>query len=127
MTPRYQFVHDMRMPLGFPAAGFESGLGYIPEAGDVFVCSYPKSGTTWLQYIVYLLVRGRPLAAVESLTEVFPHLEEVGRDPVAKLESPRLIKTHLPFGLTPFSSAATYCLIVRNPFDCCVSFYHHTR
>jgi hypothetical protein len=117
----------MRMPLGFPPDGFESGLGYEPQQGDIFVCSYPKCGTTWLQYIVFLLVRGRPLAAGESLAAVFPHLEEVGREPLPGLEQPRLIKTHLPRALTPFSTKARYILIARNPFDCCVSFYHHTR
>jgi hypothetical protein len=115
------------MPLGFPPEGLESGLAYTPRTGDIFVCSYPKCGTTWLQYIVYLLVRGRALDAGESLTDVFPHLEEVGREAVAQLAEPRLIKTHLAFELTPFAPAARYLLIARNPFDCCVSFYHHTR
>ncbi len=117
----------MRMPLGFPAEGIESGLSYTPSAGDIFVASYPKCGTTWLQYIVYLLVRGRPLGADESLTDRFPHLEEVGAESVAAMEQPRLIKTHLTLESTPFAAAARYLVITRNPFDCAVSFYHHTR
>lgn len=124
--PRYRIVRGMRMPLGFPAGGLESGLGYRPATGDIFVASYPKCGTTWLQYIVWLLVRGRPIAAQESLAELFPHLEEVGAGPVAAQPEPRLIKTHLQFGLTPYSAAAHYLVIVRNPFDCAVSFFHHT-
>lgn len=115
------------MPLGFPPGGIRSGLTYVPSAGDVFVVSYPKCGTTWLQYIVYLLVRGRPLAPDESLTERFPHLEEVGAAAVADMERPRLIKTHLGRPATPFGTAAKYLVIARNPFDCAVSFYHHTR
>jgi LPS sulfotransferase NodH len=116
------------MPLGFPPDGFESGLRYAAEPGDIFVCTYPKCGTTWMQYIVYLLLHdGRPLAAGESLGEVFPHLEEVGREAVAALPRPRLIKTHLPRGLAPFAAAARYIHVARNPFDCAVSFYHHTR
>lgn len=125
--PRYRIVRGMRLPLGFPEAGFESGQGYAASAGDIFVASYPKCGTTWLQYIVWLLVRRRPLAADESLTNVFPHLEEVGAEVVEALAGPRLIKTHLRFGLTPWSDAARYLVIARNPFDCAVSFYHHTR
>jgi hypothetical protein len=115
------------MPLGFPPDGFASGLAYRPSPGDIFVASYPKCGTTWLQYIVWLLVRRRPLGADDSLTDAFPHLEEVGAGPLGALPEPRLIKTHLDFTRTPFEAAARYVVIARNPFDCVVSFFHHTR
>ena len=116
------------MPLGFPVAGFDSGQRYQAEPGDIFVCTYPKCGTTWMQYIVYLLLHGgEPLARSASLGAVFPHLEEVGREIVAALPTPRLIKTHLARERTPFSAAARYIYVARNPFDCVVSFYHHTR
>jgi sulfotransferase len=127
IRPTYRIHDGMRMPLGFPPEGFASGQAYRPAEGDVFVASYPKSGTTWLQYIVYLLIRGRPISPDESLTDCFPHLEEVGADAVARQPLPRLIKTHLPFGMTPCSAGARYLAIARNPFDCAVSFYHHTR
>ncbi|MBN1239087.1 MAG: sulfotransferase domain-containing protein [Gammaproteobacteria bacterium] len=116
------------MPMGFPVQGFASGLGYRPHSSDIFVCTYPKCGTTWMQYIVYLIVsKGKPLAAGESLTDVFPHLEEVGAEAVEALPEPRLIKTHLPYRLTPQRHEAKYVCVARNPFDCAVSFFHHTR
>jgi hypothetical protein len=116
------------MPLGFPAEGFDSGLEYVPHTDDIFVCTYPKCGTTWVQYIVYLLTHaGAPLSRGESLAASFPHLEEVGREVVDALPAPRLIKTHLPREMTPFDAAARYIYVARNPFDCAVSFYHHTR
>ena len=116
------------MPLGFPPEGFESGLRYAAQPDDIFVCTYPKCGTTWMQYIVYLLMHaGEPLARGASLGSVFPHLEEVGREVVAALPAPRHIKTHLPKTLAPFAADARYIYVARNPFDCVVSFYHHTR
>jgi hypothetical protein len=116
------------MPMGFPVEGFESGQRYRASPGDVFVVSYPKCGTTWVQYIVYLLENGgRPLAAGRRLEDVFPHLEEVGEGAVRALPQPRLIKTHLPCERTPWSAQAKYVYVARNPFDCAVSFYHHTR
>lgn len=115
------------MPMGFPPAGLASVPDFSASDGDIFVVSYPKSGTTWLQYIVFLLVRRRRLGPDDRMTECFPHLEEVGAGPLASLPRPRLIKTHLRREMMPFSSAARYLVIVRNPFDCAVSFFHHTR
>jgi hypothetical protein len=127
-SPRYTIHDGFRMPMGFPVAGFESGQRYPASPGDVFVASYPKCGTTWTQYIVYLLKNdGRPLAPEQRLDTVFPHLEEVGEDAVRALRAPRLIKTHLPYARTPWNEQAKYVYVARNPFDCAVSFYHHTR
>jgi hypothetical protein len=81
-----------------------------------------------MQNIVWLLTHGgHPLGADERLTDSFPHLEEVGSDFVERLPEPRLIKTHLPFAMAPWHPEARYVYVARNPFDCVVSFYHHTR
>jgi hypothetical protein len=126
--PRYRLHGGFRMPLGFPIDGFESGQRYRAAPGDIFVASYPKCGTTWVQYIVYLLENGgKPLVAGQRLEDVFPHLEEVGAERVLELPQPRLIKTHLSLPRTPWSDEARYVYVARNPFDCAVSFYHHTR
>ena len=126
--PSYVFHDGFRMPMGFPIESFESGQRYPAAARDVFVATYPKCGTTWMQYIVYLLLHdAQPLPAGQRLDAVFPHLEEVGADVVRALPEPRLIKTHLPFERTPWHAGARYVCVVRNPFDCAVSFYHHTR
>ena len=126
--PRYRLHDGFRMPLGFPVEGFDSGQRYPAAPGDIFVASYPKCGTTWVQYIVYLLENGgRPLGAGERLEDVFPHLEEVGAQRVLELPQPRLVKTHLSLERTPWNEHAKYLYVARNPFDCAVSFYHHTR
>jgi hypothetical protein len=115
------------MPMGFPREALESCGDYAPSDSDIFVVSYPKSGTTWLQYIVYLLVRRQSLGPDDYLTDKFPHLEEMGAAYVEALPQPRLIKTHMGYEMTPFSAQSRYLFIARNPFDCAVSFYHHTR
>ncbi|KAL3194026.1 hypothetical protein MRX96_001936 [Rhipicephalus microplus] len=33
----------------------KEGLAYKPKPGDVFIVSYPKCGTTWMQHIVYAI------------------------------------------------------------------------
>jgi hypothetical protein len=81
-----------------------------------------------VQHIVHLIAnRGAPLPAGRVLTDTIPHLEEVGRGVVEAMPKPRCIKTHLPRSLTPYHPAARYLFVTRNPFDCAVSFFHHTR
>jgi hypothetical protein len=126
--PSYVWHDGFAMPSGFPERAFDSALEYVAGPGDFFIATYPKCGTTWAQHIVYLIAnRGSPLLAESMLTDAIPHLEEVGREAVEALPRPRYIKTHLPRSLAPYSAAARYLLVARNPFDCAVSFFHHTR
>ncbi|MBT6275161.1 MAG: sulfotransferase domain-containing protein, partial [Chromatiales bacterium] len=101
---------------------------YQATADDVFISTYPKCGTTWMQNVVWLMLNeGRPMPPSARLTELIPHLEEIGAEFVERLAPPRVIKTHLPFAMTPYHLNARYIYVARNPFDCAVSFYHHTR
>lgn len=114
--------------MGFSVASFESGLAYQAQAEDTFIVTYPKCGTTWTQHIVWMLHHdGEPLPVDKNINLEVPHLEEVGGDFVASLTAPRFIKTHLTYDLTPYHPQAKYIYVARNPFDCAVSFYYHTK
>lgn len=114
--------------MGFPVAAFASALDFVPGADDWLLVTYPKCGTTWVQNIIYLLLHdGKPLRADQRLDQGFPHLEEVGSEHISRMAAPRLIKTHLSVDRMPVHSAARYIHVARNPFDCVVSFFHHTR
>jgi len=128
LKPSYTWHDTFAMPMGFPPSAFKSALEYEPAPGDFFIATYPKCGTTWAQHIVYLIAhRGVPVPATASLGATIPHIEEVGAQAARDLVPPRTIKTHLPFAMAPYSEHARYLHITRNPFDCAVSFYHHTR
>ena len=128
MKPAYAIYRGFRLPASFTLEAFSSALDYAAAPGDIFVTTYPKCGTTWVQHIVYLLLNdGTPLGADEKLDDVSPFLEEAGGGVVQAMPPPRLIKTHLPFEMTPHHEEARYIYVARNPFDCAVSFYHHTR
>jgi hypothetical protein len=127
-TPSYKQHQGFRIPMGFAGEHLASALRYRARPDDIFIATYPKCGTTWMQHIVYGLFHGGdPLPPDRSMTDAIPHLEEVGREAVETLAAPRIIKTHLPFGMTPYRPEARYVYVARNPFDCVVSFYHHTR
>lgn len=126
--PKYYNHNGFLMPMGFPVDGFTSAINYQAQSSDIFIVTYPKCGTTWTQYIIWLIQHnGEPLQASQKIDNYIPHLEEVGKDKIMSLATPRIIKTHLPFSLTPYHSEAKYIYVARNPFDCAVSFYHHTR
>lgn len=107
---------------------FRSAQAYKPRPGDVFVVGYPKSGTTWLQFMMCcILNRGQPPKKLEDLLRQSPFLDVVGGDLVSTAPRPVIIKSHLHFDKMVFSEEAKYVCVVRNPYDCCVSFYHHTK
>ncbi|CAN8008842.1 unnamed protein product [Ixodes pacificus] len=101
---------------------------YKPQEGDIFIVTYPKCGTTWVQYITYNIFNDgvRP----PSMTDVFssvPVLKRRGIQDDKDLPRPVAMKTHLPFSKQLYSEGAKYIYVSRNPYDCCVSFYHFAK
>ncbi|XP_018321161.1 amine sulfotransferase [Agrilus planipennis] len=122
---------------------------------DVWVCSFPKTGTTWTQEIVWLLCNNLDYeGAKENIGSRFPFLDfsflfdyrdnmiknsefqplDFQIDSlkyVAELKRPRLIKTHLPYFLLPRQiregiKKPKIIYVFRNPKDTCNSYYHHS-
>lgn len=111
-------------------------LEFDARREDIFVVTYPRSGTTWMQMILYQLATDGEMA-FDHISQVVPYFERMmrsGRDPNA-MASPRLFKSHLPWsgrlggdalrGIP--KSGARYIYVVRNPADVAVSYYHFHR
>ena len=104
---------------------------------DIWVVTFPKSGTTWTQEMVWQIVNKCDFEAGKQLLDVrFPHLElkTLGQgsntlEQLDKAEDPRFIKTHIPLSLLPSNLLGTSKVIyvARDPRDAMTSYYHHHR
>ncbi|UJR19162.1 hypothetical protein I4U23_022292 [Adineta vaga] len=123
--PTYIDHNGYLIPFGFSIDLLNSALEFQPKSNTIFICSYPKCGTTWMQNIVYLLMHaGESFPSNLQVDNVMPHLELSGSK---FCENFPVIKTHLPRNFLHINPQAKYIVVARNPKDCCVSFYHHTR
>ncbi|XP_078081979.1 sulfotransferase 2B1-like [Mustelus asterias] len=98
---------------------------------DVFIATYPKSGTTWMQEILPLVYSKGDLTPVQTIPnwQRVPWLEQKsGKALLENRPSPRLITTHLPYHLMPksfYTSKAKVVYVTRNPKDALVSSFHY--
>ncbi len=104
-------------------------LVYEGSPDDLFIVTYPKSGTTWLQMILYQLTTDGAMEFAH-IDDVSPHLEEtlvpMGRKISDLPGTPRVVKSHLPYRDIP-KGPGRYIYGVRNGLDVAVSYYHHSR
>ena len=113
---------------------FQRGIAYRAQPEDVFVVTQMKCGTTWMQHVVYeVLLRGHGdiVDSGRTMYALSPWLEALKSVPVEQAsligsERPtRIIKTHLPARVCPFSREARYIYVARHPVSCfasCVDF-----
>ncbi|XP_055852810.1 sulfotransferase 1 family member D1-like [Episyrphus balteatus] len=105
---------------------------------DIWVVSQPKSGTTWMIELVWLLHSNFDYeTALKIAQEVrVPYLElnaivpnqPNSIDLIDKMASPRIIKSHLPIHLLPkglWTVKPKIIFVTRNPKDAILSYYHH--
>ncbi|XP_050437128.1 luciferin sulfotransferase [Adelges cooleyi] len=115
---------------------------------DVWLVSYPRTGSTWAQEMVWCICNDLDFAKAKSMigqsrTPLLELTALMGNDTsklkdqlgnsveqVENMPSPRFIKTHLPSQLLPEQLNAVKPKIVyvtRNPKDMCVSYYHYCK
>lgn len=123
-------IESFKAKLGgfYTRAAREKGLGIKPRDGDVFICTPPKCGTTWVQQIVHQLRTGGSMD-FEEISCVIPWLETAGDIGIDVDEhpqpTPRCFKTHAwRHHLADIHPEAKYIVIVRDPIDAGISFYH---
>jgi hypothetical protein len=120
------WLGDARRTLSF----VRGRMAFRPRASDVYVVSYPRSGTTWMQLMLHRLV-GRDQLDFEHISEVSPWFERslaVGSMRASDFErfpAPRIMKSHLPSGWLPRPGRVVY--VWRDGRDVAVSYFHFYR
>ena len=91
------------------------------KPGDTFIVSYPKSGNTWLRFVIaYMIEVGKNKLTFDEVEKIVPDVYR-SKDIIDQLKSPRFIKTH--DALLPYYPKSVY--IVRDYRDVLVSFYQY--
>ncbi len=126
----------------FDVQSFEAIIDdFQTKDGDVFIATYVKAGTTWVQQIVHCLLRkgesgGRYGESVPWLEACAASPDVIGPreapnwtiDKINAAPSPRYFKTHAKVQDLPRGKAGVKVVYVaRNPKDTVVSLYHHAR
>jgi hypothetical protein len=100
---------------------------FVPRLDDIFVVTYPRSGTTWTQMIVYQLTTDGSMD-FPHITQVCPWFERAlraGRD-LEALPGSRVFKSHLTYRRIP-KGRCRYVYVARDGKDVAVSYFHFAR
>ncbi|XP_037564817.1 amine sulfotransferase [Dermacentor silvarum] len=115
-----------RCPFTTPAT-VRQALDFVPQKGDLLQSSFPRSGTHWVQYITQLiLAEEEPINSYEEFSQRVNFIEY--RSDLNAYEASRPVRnfcTHLPLRKEKLNGEAKYIYVARNPWDVCVSLYHH--
>ncbi|XP_049916643.1 sulfotransferase 2B1-like [Epinephelus moara] len=131
----YTFYKGIFLPVYFHTS---QSLKYFEkfsfQPDDIIIASYPKSGTTWMQEIVPLIVSGGDPASVETLPnwDRVPWLEEnrIGILNIHKRPSPRMFTTHIQYNMIPpsfFEVKPRVINVMRNPKDVFTSYFYYSE
>ena len=111
----FNFGYAVKYVLGLDRAG--NNLTVFPD--DTFIVSYPKSGNTWMRFLIGNLIYPEGVN-FSNINQKILDPEDLSKRHLKRLPRPRYIKSHSPYD----PRYRKVILIVRDPRDVVLSEYH---
>jgi hypothetical protein len=97
-----------------------AGNNYTVFPDDTFLVSYPKSGNTWVRFLLANLIHPNETVGFSNINRLLPAPGVLSKRFLKSLPRPRILKSHEPFDVR-FKKVI---YLVRDPRDVAVSEYH---
>ena len=99
----------------------QPGMSLKVRPDDTFLVSYPKSGNTWMRFLIANLLQQDPPVGLLDADSLIPSVDAKSKRFFDEMKSPRVIKSH--FSFIPAYRRVIY--VVRDPRDVVMSQYHY--
>lgn len=119
MNPFFIQVKDVVKILTGKTLAARSAMHIFPS--DVFITSYPKSGNTWMRFIIANLLYSDSKIDLTNIENTIPDIHKKSDYKLLKVAKPRFLKSHQAFN--PEYPKIIY--IVRDIRSIAVSYYHY--
>jgi hypothetical protein len=97
-----------------------AGRNYTVYPDDTFLVSYPKSGNTWVRFLLANLIHPNETVGFANINRLLPAPGVLSKRFLKSLPRPRILKSHEPFD----ARFRKVIYLVRDPRDVAVSEYH---
>ncbi len=97
-----------------------AGRNYTVYPDDTFLVSYPKSGNTWVRFLLANLIHPNETVGFANINRLLPAPGVLSKRFLKTLPRPRILKSHEPFD----ARFRKVIYLVRDPRDVAVSEYH---
>jgi hypothetical protein len=100
-----------------------AGKHYTVYPDDTFLVSYPKSGNTWVRFLLANLIHPNETVGFANINQLLPAPGVLSKRFLKTLPRPRILKSHEPFDVR----FRKVIYLVRDPRDVAVSEYYFDR